>query len=106
MEFDALHLVFYVVMIFVGIAVVLMLLKIAFRNLPLWLFELWPHLTGLAVGVALLLTVGWQLAAVAAAIGIVLGIVWTGMLERCRRAGPERSRLERFHGRLVKWAQK
>lgn len=105
-EYDALHILFYLILGFAGVVIVLMLIKLAYRNLPLWLFELWPHLTGLLVGAALLFRIGWIAALIAAAAGLVLGMVWSGFLEQCRRRGREQSRLERIHSDLIKWAQK
>jgi hypothetical protein len=106
MNYEPLELGFYVILGFAALAVALMILKLAYRNLPLWLFELWPHAAGLALGAVLLWKVSWQAGLVAAGVGLALGMAWTSYLERCRRLGREQSSVERVHWRLIKWAQR
>jgi len=107
MEYDALHLTFYAVIALTALVVGLALLKIFYRNLPLWLFELWPYALGFGLAAGLLWgQESWQWAAVCAGVGLALGLSWSAMLTHCRKVGREFSRLERVHWALVKWAQK
>ena len=106
MEYDALHLVFYVVIGLTGLVIAFALLKIAFRNLPLWLFELWPYVVGLLLAAVAFLKGGWVWAVVAAGLGFAMGLAWSGLLEHAKRRGREHSGLERMHYALIRWAQK
>jgi len=107
MEFDALHLVFYVVIGLTALVLLLAAIKILYRNVPLWLFEYWPYLIGIAVAVYLFfIDVGWLWIAVAAGLGFAMGLAWSGLLDHCRKKGYEHSKLEAVHRKLVKWAQK
>ena len=89
-----------------GLVIVLALLKIMFRNVPLWAFEYWAYFIGVGATAWAYLTHGAIWALVAAGLGLATGLTWSSVLEHARRRGPERSRLERAHHALVKWAQK
>ena len=106
MDYNALHIVFYVVVGLTGLVIVFALSKIVFRNVPLWLFELWPYAVGFGLAAAALFKFGWLWAAVAAGLGLAMGVSWSSLLDHARRRGREHSRLERVHYALIKWAQK
>jgi len=106
MDFDALHLLFYVAIGLTVAVVAFAVLKIAFRNVPLWLFELWPHLLGLVGAAVVFWLWNWQWALVVLGLGLALGFSWSAALDHARKRGRENSRLERAHYALIKWAQK
>jgi hypothetical protein len=106
MDYEPLHLAFFVIVGLLVVGVALMVFKVALRNLPLWLFEMWPHLAGVALGGALAWSGRWQVGVLAAGVGLAMGWAWTAALNRSRRIGRENSSLERVHWKLIKWAQR
>ena len=106
MDYDPLHLGFYIIVGLIAVALMLMVFKVAMRNLPLWLFELWPHFLGVTIGGAMLGKGHWQVSATIVGVGIVMGWSWTSLLNRCCRLGRDNSKLELAHWKLIQWAQK
>lgn len=106
MDHEALQVVFYFVIGLTALVILFAVIKIIFRNFPLWVYEKWPYLIGFGLAIYLFFQTGWLWAAVSAGIGLAMGIAWSSALDHALKKGREKSRLEKIHYTLVKWAQK
>ncbi|MCZ7584516.1 MAG: hypothetical protein M5R36_14855 [Deltaproteobacteria bacterium] len=103
--FDAVTIGFFVILGFSGLVVLLGLLSMAFRNVPIWIYTNWAHVTGILSGAYLYWKgFGWMPAVGAAAGGIVIGMMWNGLIDRQMRN--KSGVLGRIQARLLKHASK
>lgn len=101
----ALSILFFVLLGLTALVVVMGVLITLFRQLPLWLFDSWPHLAGIGAGVAVYFTGhNWKAALAFAGAGIGFGLVWTAFVERQARRGTGFA--GRVHNRLLKHASR
>ncbi len=101
----ALSILFFALLGLIALVVVMGVLITLFRQLPLWLFDSWPHLVGIGAGIAVYLAGrNWMAALAFAGAGIGFGFFWTALVERQARRGSGFA--GRVHNRLLKHASR